>query len=64
MGQFLTTISTWTAFFFLVEKVGGLELKVSHLTRNFFMLAFIVAQGMQQTTRTYVSGLIGEGRQA
>lgn len=62
MGQFLTTISTWTAFFFFVEKVGGLELKVSHVTRNFFMLAFIVAQGMQQTTRTYVSGLLGEGR--
>ncbi len=62
MGQFLLTISTWTAFFFFVEKVGGMELKVSHLARNFFMLAFIVAQGLQQTTRTYVSGLLGEGR--
>lgn len=62
MGQFLTTISTWTAFFFFVEKVGGLELKVSHVTRNFFMLAFIVTQGMQQTTRTYVSGLLGGER--
>ncbi|MGB2135030.1 MAG: MATE family efflux transporter, partial [Flavobacteriales bacterium] len=30
--------------------------------RNFFMLAFIVTQGMQQTTRTYVSGLLGAGR--
>ena len=64
MGQFLTTISTWTAFFFFVEKVGSLELKVSHVTRNFFMLAFIVTQGMQQTTRTYVSGLLGAGRLA
>lgn len=62
MAQFITTIATWTAFFFFVEKVGTLELKVSHVTRNFFMLAFIVAQGMQQTTRTYVSGLLGEGR--
>ena len=62
MGQFLTTVSTWTAFFFFVEKVGGLELKVSHVTRNLFMLAFIVTQGMQQTTRTYVSGLLGGGR--
>lgn len=62
MGQFLTTISTWTAFFFFVEKVGGMELKVSHVARNFFMLAFIVTQGMQQTTRTYVSGLLGAQR--
>ena len=62
MGQFLTTVSTWTAFFFFVEKVGGLELKVSHITRNLFMLAFIVTQGMQQTTRTHVSGLLGGGR--
>ena len=62
MGQFLTTVSTWTAFFFFVEKVGSLELKVSHVTRNFFMLAFIVTQGMQQATRTYVSGLLGAGR--
>jgi Na+-driven multidrug efflux pump len=29
-----------------------------------FMLAFVVAQGMGQTARTYVSGLIGEGRQS
>lgn len=64
MGQFLTTVSTWTAFFFFVEKVGSLELKVSHVARNFFMLAFIVTQGMQQTTRTYVSGLLGAGRLA
>lgn len=64
MGQLGLTIGTWTGFFFLVEHVGGLELKVSHLARNMFMLAFVVAQGMGQTTRTYVSGLIGEGRQA
>jgi putative MATE family efflux protein len=62
MSQFVITIATWTAFFFFVEKVGSLELKVSHITRNFFMLAFITAQGIQQTTRTYVSGLIGENR--
>lgn len=62
MGQFITMIATWTAFFFFVEKVGGLELKVSHITRNMFMMGFVVVQGMEQTTRTYVSGLIGENR--
>ncbi len=64
MGQLGLTIGTWTGFFFLVEHVGGLELKVSHIARNMFMLAFVVAQGMGQTARTYVSGLIGEGRQS
>lgn len=64
MSQLGLTIGTWTGFFFLVEHVGGLELKVSHIARNMFMLAFVVAQGMGQTTRTYVSGLIGEGRQS
>lgn len=64
MGQLILTVGTWTSFFFFVEKVGGMELKVSHVTRNMFMLAFVVAQGMNQTTRTYVSGLLGEGRQS
>ncbi len=62
MAQCIVTVGTWTAFFFFVEKVGGMELKVSHVARNLFMLAFVVAQSMQQTTRTYVSGLLGEGR--
>ena len=64
MGQLLLTIATWTTFFFLVEKVGSLELKVSHIARNLFMLAFVVSQGMSQTTRTYVSGLLGGQRDA
>ena len=63
MGQFGLTIATWTSFFFFVERVGMMELKVSHLTRNAFMLAFVVCSGLGQTTRTVVSTLIGEGRQ-
>lgn len=63
MAQFGLTISTWASFFFFVERVGMMELKVSHLTRNAFMLAFVVCTGLGQTTRTVVSTLIGEGRQ-
>lgn len=62
MGQFGLTIATWTSFFFFVERVGMMELKISHLTRNAFMLAFVVCSGLGQTTRTVVSTLIGEGR--
>lgn len=61
IAQMTLTLGTWSMFFFLVEQVGIMELKVSHIARNFFMLAFVVAQGVQQTTRTFVSGLLGEG---
>ena len=61
--QLTLTLGTWSMFFFLVEQVGVIELKVSHIARNYFMLAFVVSQGIQQTTRTYVSTLIGAGRQ-
>ena len=64
IAQLTLTLGTWSMFFFLVEQVGVLELKVSHIARNFFMLAFVVSQGIQQTTRTFISGLIGAGRQA
>lgn len=60
--QLTLTLGTWSMFFFLVEQVGMLELKVSHVARNYFMLAFTVTQGVQQTTRTYVSTLLGEER--
>lgn len=63
MAQFGLTIGTWASFFFFVERVGMMELKVSHLTRNAFMLAFVVCTGVGQTVRTVVSNLIGEGRQ-
>lgn len=62
--QLTLTLGTWSMFFFLVEQVGVLELKVSHIARNFFMLAFVVSQGVQQTTRTYISTLLGADRQA
>ena len=64
IAQLTLTLGTWSMFFFLVEQVGVLELKVSHIARNFFVLAFVVSQGIQQTTRTFISGLIGAGRQA
>jgi len=60
--QLTLTLGTWSMFFFLVEQVGILELKVSHVARNYFMLAFTVSQGVQQTTRTFVSTLLGEQR--
>ena len=62
--QQVAALATWTLFFFIVEKTGGLALKVSHIIRNFYMLAFVILMGIGQTTRSYVSGLIAEGRQS
>lgn len=62
--QQVSALATWTLFFFMVEKTGGLALKVSNIIRNFYMLAFVILMGIGQTTRTYVSGLIAEKRQS
>ncbi len=64
MVQQALALATWTTFYFLVEKVGGMELKVSHIVRNTYMLAFVTVMGIGYTTRTVVSTLIAEMRQA
>lgn len=64
MFQQVLALATWTLFFFLVEKIGGTALKVSNVIRSFYMLAFVIVMGVGQTTRTYVSALIAEKRQA
>lgn len=61
--QFCLSLSTWTIFFFFVEKMGAVELQVSHVIRNLYMLVFIPAMGLGQTTKTFVSTLIAEKRQ-
>ncbi len=63
MLQQVLVLGTWTFFFFLVEKIGVMELKVSHLVRNMYMLAFVAIYGIGFTTRTVVSTLIAEKRQ-
>ncbi|MGB0423764.1 MAG: MATE family efflux transporter, partial [Flavobacteriales bacterium] len=64
MFQQVLALATWTLFFFMVEKIGGTALKVSNVIRSFYMLAFVIVMGVGQTTRTYVSSLIAEKRQA
>jgi putative MATE family efflux protein len=63
MVQQVLALATWTTFYFLVEKVGGMELKVSHIVRNTYLLAFVTVMGVGYTTRTIVSTLIAENRQ-
>lgn len=63
MIQQVLALATWTVFYFLVEKIGSLELKVSHIVRNTYMLAFVVVMAIGYTTRTVISTLIAESRQ-
>lgn len=64
MIQQVLALATWTIFYFLVEKIGSLELKVSHIVRNTYMLAFVTVMAVGYTTRTVISTLIAEKRQA
>ena len=64
MIQQVLALATWTTFYFMVEKVGGLELKISHIVRNTYLLAFVTVMGIGYTTRTVISTLIAEHRQA
>lgn len=63
MVQQVMALATWSAFFFMVEKLGEAELMVSNVIRNLYMLAFVSVMGLAQTTKTYVSTLIAEKRQ-
>lgn len=59
--QLTFSVGTWALFFFLVEQVGPMELKVSHVVRNCFMIAFFIVTGVRQTGQTFISTLLGEG---
>lgn len=64
MGQQVLALSTWSAFFLLVEKLGDVPLMISQVIRSLYMLAFVSIMGMAQTTKTYISALIAEHRQS
>jgi len=63
-GQQTMAVMTWTVFFFFVEKLGETELKVSHIMRSLYILCFVPVFGFAQTTKTYISALIGQNRQS
>lgn len=62
--QQILALATWSCFYFLVEKVGSTPLKISHIVRNGYLLAFVAIMGISQTTRTVVSTMIAQNRQS
>ncbi|MGB0166253.1 MAG: MATE family efflux transporter, partial [Luteibaculum sp.] len=58
MGQRFLAMSSWTVFFFLIEKLGRHPLAVSQLIRSLYFLAFIPIMGFGTTAKTYVSNFM------
>ena len=48
-------LSTWFAFFSLIEQIGPEALEASHVVRNLFFLTFIPIFGFGSSIRTYVA---------
>ncbi len=61
--QLLVSLGIWVVFYNFVEKLGEKSFQSSFIVRNMYMLAWVSVTGTATTTKTYVSGLIAEGRQ-
>lgn len=55
MGQRFLAMSSWTVFFFFIEKLGSHNLAISQLIRSLYFLAFIPIMGFGTTTKTFIS---------
>jgi len=59
MGQRLLSMSGWTVFFFIIEKMGSHDLAISQLIRSLYFLTFIPVMGFSICTRTFTSHFSG-----
>lgn len=62
--QLFLSLFVWVVFYSLVENLGEASLQSAFVIRNMYMLAWVSVMGMSTTAKTYVSGLIAEGRQS
>ncbi len=59
MGQGFIALGAWYIFFSIIEEMGPVELEISHIVKSLYFIAFIPLQGLNSTTKTLVSSLIG-----
>lgn len=65
VSQFMISVTTWLAFFFLIESLHDEKAKaISNTMRNVFGLGGVFIWAFAGTTNNMVSNLIGQGRQA
>ena len=63
MLQNFISLSAWLIFFFLVEKLGELELAASNIIRNIYNILLLPIWGHSAAVNSLVSNLIGQGRE-
>jgi len=62
MVQNFVTLTSWFAFFSIIENLGERSLAVSHIVRSLYMFVMIPVFGFGDATNTLVSNLMGEHR--
>lgn len=63
MAQGFLGVGSWTVFFMLIEQMGEHDLEASQIVHKLYFLALIPIIGFAATTKTYVSFLMGEGKE-
>ncbi len=61
MLQNVISLSTWFAFFIMIEHLGELQLAVSNIVRSVYMMVAISVFALAATANTLVSNVIGAG---
>jgi putative MATE family efflux protein len=64
MIQMLIALVIWIIFFGFIEKRGESSFQSAFIVRNMYSLAWVSAMGFSSATKTYVSGLLAEKRDA
>lgn len=62
MLQNFMALTSWLAFFMIIEQIGEEELAISHIVRSIYMVLMIPLFGFSSATSTLVSNLIGKGK--
>lgn len=62
--QMMLALGIWTVFYEFVESMGERELQSSFIVRNMYSLMWVSVGGFGIAAKTYISGLIAEGRQS
>lgn len=62
MLQNFVTMLAWLLFFLIIEKLGEAELAASNIVRSIYLILQIPTLGFSSATDTFVSYVMGQGR--
>lgn len=61
MLQYFLSLTSWFAFFAIIEQMGERPLAISNIIRSIYMVLVIPIMGLSTATSSLVSNAIGEG---